>query len=402
MRLTTRGWTLLATAAGLYLGSRALGAVELSMLAAGGLVTTVLGALIALLGHPRVKVSRTIRPARLYAGTVAHAEIELVNTGKRVTPVLAVVDRFTGRREARFAVPPLLADETARGGYRIPTDRRGVYEVGPLQIAVTDPLGLVRRVVVTQPVERVTVFPRVEPVASLPLTVGRDLVGGAVADFTSSRAGDEFHSLREYNVGDDLRRVHWPSTARTGQLMIREHDVPWQTRATLLVDNRAGVHSTASFERTIEAAASIATALHQRRSIVRLLTPTGLGVGFGTGHDHYLAMMERLAVIELSNAGRLDALAGRLHRQAGSGALIAFTGAVSAANLEQLATLGRRFGFVAVTRVTASMSRRPGRPVPGITLVDVGAGMSFATAWSEALLARFGTHRALHLPNAPR
>lgn len=389
MQLTTRGWSVAGATVGLYAAGRALGTVELSMFAGGGLVALVVAAGLVWIGRPDVWARRSLRPRRLYAGTTAHAEIELVNRGRRRTTVLSVTDRFTGRREARFAVPPLLPGESAKGAYRVPTSRRGMFEVGPLRVGVTDPLGLVRRVVQTDPPERVTVYPRVEAVASLPLTVGRDLVGGAVDDFSRARSGMEFHSLREYAVGDDLRHVHWRSTARTGELMIREHDVPWQTRATLLLDNRSALYSPATFERAVEAAASVATALHQSRSILRLVTTSGSDTGFGTGHEHYEAIMERLAVAHRSVEARFEMTAGRLHRQAASGALIAFTGEASPDDFLKLGTLGRRFGFVAAVRALPPNRGTPGR-LPGLTVVDVDRPRAFGDAWNAAMVTRFG------------
>ncbi|HLF41729.1 MAG TPA: DUF58 domain-containing protein, partial [Acidimicrobiia bacterium] len=247
-----------------------------------------------------------------------------------------------------------------------------------------------RRTLQVDPPEQVTVYPKVDVVSALPLTAGRDLVGGAVTDFSRARSGSEFHSLREYQVGDDLRRVHWRSTARTGQLMIREHDVPWQTRATLLLDDRGAGYTTASFERAVEGIASVATALHQRRAMVRLLTTSGLDTGFGMGYEHHEAIMERLAVARPSSGDRFDAVAGRLHRQATTGALIAFAGALGTDDLTKLGTLGRRFGFVGALRFGVVPSDGPATLLPGVTVVDLPMTTPFAAAWHEAMILRFG------------
>lgn len=388
MSLTSRGWTVAGTTLGLYVGGRVLGVVELSMLAAAGLATLVLAAAVAALGRPALDVVRRLHPHRLYAGTPAHAEIVVRNRGTRRTSLLAVSDRFTGRREARFAVPPVAPGAHARGAFRLPTARRGLYEIGPLEVACTDPLGLIRRPLVTEPREPLTVYPRIETVRALPLTAGRDLVGGAVRDYSRSRAGEEFHGLREYAQGDDLRRVHWRSTARTGQLMIREHDVPWQTRATLLVDDRTSCSTSTSFERVVEAAASVATALHQRGSIVRLLTTAAGETAWGSGHDHHRLLMERLAVVERSPGDALQPVAARLHRQTASGALVVFAGDLPVTTVEMLATLGRRYGVVVVVRFAGSAAAPPSGGVPGIVTVDVGQGASFADAWNAAMISR--------------
>ena len=74
------------------------------------------------------------------------------------------------------------------------------------------------------------------------------------------RAGDDFYALRPYQVGDDLRRVHWPATAHNDELMIRQHELPWQERTTVLLDVRATAHVRESFELAVSAAASILNA----------------------------------------------------------------------------------------------------------------------------------------------
>lgn len=402
MQITTRGWSFVGTIVGLYAAGRALGTVELSMLAAAGLLALVSAAVVVRIGKPTVSARRVLRPRRLHAGATAHAEIEVRNPGRRRTGVLSVTDRFSGRREARFAVAPLRPGESARGAYLVPTSRRGIFEIGPLRVGVTDPFGLVRRILQHDASESITVFPRIDFVAALPLTAGRDLVGGAVNDFTRTPAGMEFHSLREYQLGDDLRRVHWRSTARTGQLMIRENDVPWQTRATLLLDDRVGLHPPAAFERTIEAVASVATALNQRRAIIRLVTVGGVDTGFGSRHEHYESIMERLAIVDATTDKAFEDAAARLHRQTASGALIAFLGtgprrerAHADADLRNLSTLGRRFGFVAAVRIQHQMNRQSlPAAVPGVTSIDVAPDAPFSLAWNEAMVLRFGVRGA--------
>ena len=74
---------------------------------------------------------------------------------------------------------------------------------------------------------------------------------------SSSTVDEEFASLREYVSGDDFRRIHWPSTARLGTPVVRQFDVPWQRRTTVLVDLRAAAHDDRSFERAVTAAASV-------------------------------------------------------------------------------------------------------------------------------------------------
>src|SRR5205807_10485950 len=113
-------------------------------------------------------------------GVESRVELELANRGSRPTPVVTIRDPFDrGRRQARFLLPPLRRNEAARAAYRLPTDRRGVFPIGPLSATVSDPFGLaeVRRRVA--PETELTVYPRVDPIVALPQTLGHDLHAGA-------------------------------------------------------------------------------------------------------------------------------------------------------------------------------------------------------------------------------
>ena len=85
--------------------------------------------------------------------------------------------------------------------------------------------------------------------------------------------------MREYRRGDDLRRVHWRSSARVGELMVRREEQPWQSRATVFLDNRGTSHrgqgAACSLEAAVSAAASIAVHLTHRGYTVRLVTASG-------------------------------------------------------------------------------------------------------------------------------
>jgi uncharacterized protein (DUF58 family) len=257
-----------------------------------------------------------------------------------------------------------------------------LFRVGPLQASVADPFGLASATREIAPATELTVFPRIEMVTALPLTTGHDPRAGA-GHPTFVGSGDEFFALREYEVGDDLRRVHWPSTARRDELMIRQHEMPWQGRATVLLDVRAGGHTEETLEKAISAAASLLTASWHRDSQVRLLTTDGLDSGFGSGAGHVHAMMEHLAVAEAGGGG-LDGLAATVRRQP-TGALVVVTTTTTAVPaLERLTTTPGGFGWVA----TVLLAIRPGdsRAVPsGIVAVPVEPGQSFADVWNRAL-----------------
>ena len=118
--------------------------------------------------------------------------------------------------------------------YPLPTARRGVVQVGPALIVKTDLLHLMRREIEQTGVQTLWVHPRVAALAPLPVGFAKDLEG-PTSD--ASPAGDvAFHALREYELGDDHRHIHWMSTARTGTLMVRHYVDNRRPSITAVVD----------------------------------------------------------------------------------------------------------------------------------------------------------------------
>lgn len=388
--LTKRGWGLLTGSMVLGAAGRTLGVVELFVLAAGGAGLLVL-AVVSVLARGRVVVDgrRRLVPSRVHAGSDSRVELEVTNYGLRTTPVLTLRDTVAASRGtsaaprlARFQLAPLRPEEFNRAAYRLGAERRGLFRVGPLEAVVSDPFGLVSITSEAAPTTELTVYPKVEVVVAPPLTTGHDpRSGGGHATFLGH--GDEFYGLRAYEVGDDLRQVHWPSTARQDELMIRQHELPWQGRATVLLDVRSSAHDEGSFEQAVSAAASLLTASWKRDSQVRLLTTEGLDSAFGTGAAHMEAAMEHLAVVE-PGADRLDPLVNSLRRRA-TGALVVVTTTTAGPGLAGLLTTAGGFGWMAMV-----LLHRPGaspRLPPAAMSVVVGPGQSFAEAWNRALAA---------------
>jgi uncharacterized protein (DUF58 family) len=199
-------------------------------------------------------------------------------------------------------------------------------------------------------------------------------------------------------MGDDLRRVHWPSTARTGDLVVRQLEVPWQGRATVLLDVRASVHTAATLETAVSAAASIVTASWAAGALVRLATTDGTDSGFAAGHAHFEAVLEHLATVGRGRRNGLEAVVSGLHRAGNGGALAVVTAAAApVGELERLAGLRSRFDSLIVVVVDGDYhGGRPPGPAPerGAAVVRVTPGSSLAGSWDAAATAgRLGSRR---------
>jgi uncharacterized protein (DUF58 family) len=178
--------------------------------------------------------------------------------------VLQLRDPVGGTRGALLHLAPLKPGESARAAYRLPTTRRGIIAVGPLGLEVGDPFGLAVQAAEAAPVLELTVYPRVDPVGAPKHGGDRDPHGAASNLNVLGQQGDDFYALREYVVGDDLRRVHWPSTARRGQLMVKELEDAPRDEIALLLDADASSVLGESFDVQVRAAGSILDAYVRR------------------------------------------------------------------------------------------------------------------------------------------
>jgi uncharacterized protein (DUF58 family) len=392
--LTRRGWLLLAGASVLTFGGRLFGIVELYMLAGAAAALAVGAVVFVRLTRFELEAARELRPARVHAGGNSRVELTVHNRGRRRSPVLAARDPFdNGRRWARFLIAPLASGEEARAAYRLPTERRGIFDLGPLRLLLEDPFGLASRSSEGAPQTRLTVYPRVDPIPPLPLTRGNDPHAGADHPTALAATGEDFYALREYELGDDLRRVHWKASARLGELMIRQEEMPWQGRVTVLVDLRRGVHNDESLELALSAAASVVSASWRHRSLVRLVSTDGVDSGFAAGSTHVEAILEHLAGATTGRDDNLAAILSSLRREGNGGALAVITTAVApGTDLDRVARLRGRFGTVTLVLFERSSFERAGAGLPapqavrGVsTVVRVSADRPFASAWSEAV-----------------
>jgi uncharacterized protein (DUF58 family) len=154
--------------------------------------------------------------------------------------------------------------------------------------------------------------------------------------------GEDDAATREYRRGDDLRRVHWRSTARTGELMVRREEQPWESRATVVLDTRIFAHRgegpTASFEWAVSAAASIAVHLRQAGYKLRLVTGTGVDVDATEAGGEGI-ILDTLADVTLAQNGDISILVEQVRRRSDGGLVIGLFGSLTVAEAEVLSGL---------------------------------------------------------------
>lgn len=234
------GRLLLVLGALALVAARELHWRELTVLGVACLLLPVL-ALPFLLGRTRVRVVISLEPSRVVAGGSVAAGVDVTNTsGRRMLPT--VLELPVGAAVHRYGVPALARDATTEESFTIRTERRGVIGVGPALTRRGDPLGLFSRDQEWAPRQEVLVRPPLVPLDALGAGLMRDLEGVSTDAISASDLA--FHTLREYVAGDDLRHVHWRSSAKAmaasgeSQLLVRQYLDTRRSHATVVVEDR--------------------------------------------------------------------------------------------------------------------------------------------------------------------
>jgi uncharacterized protein (DUF58 family) len=355
----------------------------------------------------RLTCVRVLDPARVPVGVSTSVRLRLENVSRVPTGVLLMEDTLPyalGRRP-RFVldrVPPDVAREAA---YSVSSDIRGRYQLGPLSVRITDPFGLSQVTRSFSAVDELVVTPVVTPLPRIAL--GGDWASGGE---TSSRAlassGSDDATTREYRYGASLRKVHWRSTARVGELMVRQEENRLQSRATLLLDGRTRCHHGdgpgSSYEWAVSAVASIGVSLTHQGFGLRLLDETGRDLLPPAGQVSEGVVLEVLATAKTSRSASLSPAVAQLRRTGLDGSLVAVLGALTAEDTDELARLRQGAGrCVAVLLDTDTWSSRTSRvragdyersaerlEAAGWRVLRVGHGTTLASVWPRAGLQR--------------
>jgi uncharacterized protein (DUF58 family) len=345
MMLTERGIGLAGAAGALWLTSRGFGVPELQIAAVAAIGTLVLAVVVTRLSSARLEVDRSCRPGRLFHDAEARVALVVHNRSRLPTAALELEDRAPSALASRGArmrlgsLPPLASRTMA---YQLRGHRRGRFEVGPLTARLRDPFGLVTRRVELPGTSRLLVYPRIWTLSDeVPLGGAASSGRGRTRPLSS---GDDLAHVREYVRGDDLRKVHWPTTAHRGTLMVRQPEAPRDPRATVLLDARAQVHrghgSASSLETAISAAASV---IHHLALHGRAVTLLDGPVTSPPGPQPWRSQLARLAELEATRSDLRPALQHLAAGSLGDGLLVAVLTVPGPDDLRELVRAGRAF-----------------------------------------------------------
>jgi hypothetical protein len=344
--LTTRGRAFLSAGITSSLCALVLGQRDLLRV---GLMLIALPVVTAWLAHRArylLSCGREIHPVRVEVGQTAQVTLTLENPGRVPTGLMLLEDQvpyILGSRP-RFVIDQLRPRWSRSMTYPVRSEVRGRYAIGPLSVRLSDAFGFVELTRSFSSRASLVVTPAVVPLP--PLVLSGDWSGtGENRPRAFAAAGTEDVTVREYRLGDDLRRIHWLSSARADELMVRREEQPHQSRATLLLDARASAHRgsgpASSFEYAVSAVASIGAHLAAQNFAVRLISDEAAGPG-GSWHERGISgpaevriLLESLAIIQTRPYG--DLVTGSEHHA--SGLVVAVLGAVTPTDIAGLSRL---------------------------------------------------------------
>lgn len=364
---------------------RIFGAIELFYLA--GMCAAAL--LLALTYTATIRldlaVSRSASPARLRAGSPARVDLQLDNKSWRKTPTMTVQDRVQRTQGAVLALAPISSGQPAKVAYRLPASRRGPIEIGPLSLTLGDPLGLTKITVVASGSVEVLVHPALINLTKLRASAGRDPLAEQRRARSVANTGNEFFALRPYAVGDELRRVHWPATARRGELVVRQDEKPRTGRVTVVLDHQSKAYDDDGFERAVSAALSAMYAAWNGDDALRFANSANpMGIDLNT-RSELTAVDGRLAYLERVADGSLAETLETASRFYGGGSLVVVTSVLDAEAIHALDRAKRGFGRMIV--ITTQSAQAHGLPagLPDLSLHSVShdGKHDFAEEWRK-------------------
>jgi uncharacterized protein (DUF58 family) len=291
-RLTLRGWAFVGASVAAFVATQVLHRQELAYLGCFLLALPAFGLVWVALRRIALTVRRRFTPETGTVGDVVTVSMFLQNWGGLATPAVVWRERTAPPLEPSppAVLPPLpryssaTLDEPAlqRVDYALDTGKRGEHAIGPLEVTVTDPFGCATRRLGFGSTDTVLITPMVFELGRIDLRLST----GDGAEQVSRRlvgAGEQDVIARKYLAGDSMRRVHWPATAKHGELMVRQDDQRNDQDAVIVLDTHSFTAGP-GFEWAVSCMASIAVHLMNEGYGVRLV-----GHAAGDGADVLVA-----------------------------------------------------------------------------------------------------------------
>ncbi len=259
-------------------------------------------------------------PQKAYEGELVNIEIVLHNKIPLLDQSLQLEDVFTPAVESSQIKTMYfngLGKRKMQFSYQEKCYKRGAYRIGPFKVKVFEPLGLFYAEKEIPEYSRLSVYPSIFIVHNLPFILGHLAPRFGAQTTRISGEYEEFYGIREYQQEDGWRRIHWRSTAKYSELMVRHFEQSAQWRAMLVLDasfsNEIGYGKDTTFEYAIKILASLMKCLLLKNASFGLLasSQTPLQIGISKGKDHFYEILDALSAIKADGQMQIHQLLGR-------------------------------------------------------------------------------------------
>ncbi len=370
--LTGRAWTFIACGAALLLGGLVAAVAPLVQLGALLVLLPVAAAVLTRMPTSALVLERRLSARELSCGDQLQVTVTVSGRFPRGRSVLLedLADPALGGAH-RFAVDGMTGQAISRPHYRVRVRARGVHHLGPMRLHVVDRFGMVHRIRTVAGREEVLVTPRVTPLD--PVVLGGASVGRGAGHVGPLGAATDDVIPREYHPGDEVRRIDWKASARTGSLMVRSEESPWRAAVTLVLDLRGADHHgeapDSSVDAMLELAASIGCLALASGWDCSVRTTDDVGLFTGSPMSGVEAerreLLRALATAPLSGASVPAAGLRQSVDTASSGPLVLLLGALPPQSARLLAGVGAHRSPRMCVSLAAEQWGRAGDGGPG-------------------------------------
>ncbi len=306
---TRQGWTVVAGATAALVIGRVFGILELFVVGAGLAATVFVAVIVVRIHRPQLAITRWAHPAVLTVGDTGRVDLLIENRGGLRSPRVDLTEPVGANNTAHMTVSPLRSNDQVTAGYRVPALRRGVLIVGPTTLDRRDVLGLAYDTRITTGATELTVAPQTfeMPMPSL----GQGVLGRHLLALSQRVGPGEFHSLRDYVIGDELRSIHWRASARSEELKVRQHEAQGVRRCIIVLDRDGDAYPSPVtdedadvFERAVTAAGSLVISADRAGLTTRFVSGGGVDL---RGPDVAAHTLRVLAPIDIGpSLGEID------------------------------------------------------------------------------------------------
>lgn len=281
-RLTRSGLAAIGLAIVAIATGRTFGVAEMYVVAAALVAVLIVGRVAVGWSGLPLTVERWVHPPVVTVGDVGRVDLSIENPRRRRSARITMTEPVGRSETARLTVAPLAGGRRVEASYRVPARHRGVLTLGPLELRRTDLVGVATISTIAAPEFEITVAPRAHELTMPDL--GRGVLGRHLLVQAQRLGTGEFHSLRDYVVGDEPRLIDWRASARSDDLKIRQNTTEGVRRCIVVLDTDAssypGDGGAEAFERAIEAAASLVSSADRAGLTTRFVcgpTPASTG-----------------------------------------------------------------------------------------------------------------------------